>query len=298
MYTLAVKSRVMPRVGPVLARPLKAQSLAVGEEDEVLTFLAKRPILTVIMAGLIRDNGLGSPLNRGSFHACRDATGRLEGVALIGHVTMVETESEAALECFAHVAQKHQLAHVILGEEDKIKRFWDFYCPGGQSPRLMCREILFEKRSPTEVHEPVTLRRATLADIEMVVPVHAQMCFDECGINPMDRDPVGFRQRVACRIERGRIWVWTEAGKLIFKADVQSDTPEQAYLEGVYTTPEQRGKGYGFRCISQLSRTLLANTKSLCVLSNEQNRAAQLFYRKAGYKMRGYYDTIYLQVEN
>ena len=111
----------------------------------------------------------------------------------------------------------------------------------------------------------------------------------------MEKDPIGFRQRVAQRIKLGRIWVWIEQGKLIFKADVQSETPEQIYLEGIYTHPEERGKGYGSRCLSQLSRTLLANAGSLCVLVNEQNPKAQLFYRKAGYAMRGYYDTIYLQ---
>jgi hypothetical protein len=31
------------------------------------------------------------------------------------------------------------------------------------------------------------------------------------------------------------------------------------------------------------------------VLVNEQNPKAQLFYRKAGYAMRGYYDAIFLQ---
>ncbi len=46
------------------------QSLSVGklmasDRDEVLSFLAARAVHTVFMAGLIRDNGLVSPLNRG-----------------------------------------------------------------------------------------------------------------------------------------------------------------------------------------------------------------------------------------
>ena len=293
MYALATTSPAMPPVYPVLAGPLTVQSLALGQEAEVLAFLAERPIHTVIMASMIRDNGLVSPLNRGTFYACRDAAGQLEGVALIGHVTMVETYSDTALELFADLAQQHQRAHVIVGEQDRVKRFWDFYSPAGQSPRLLCRELLFEQRWPLETHEPVSLRRATLADIELIVPVHAQMAFDECGINPLDTDPAGFRQRVANRIELGRVWVWIDQGKLIFKADVQAQTPEQIYLEGVYTNPEERGKGYGLRCISQLSRTLLAITESLCVLVNEQNPEAQLFFAKAGYKLRGHHDTIY-----
>ena len=60
------------------------------DECEVLAFLLERPVHTVVMAGLIRDNGLESPFNRGTFYACRDSAGRLEGVALVGHATFVE----------------------------------------------------------------------------------------------------------------------------------------------------------------------------------------------------------------
>ncbi len=62
---------------------LPALRLGDEQEREVLTFLAERPVHTVIMAGFIRDNGLVSPLNRGTFYGYRDHTGRLRGVALI-----------------------------------------------------------------------------------------------------------------------------------------------------------------------------------------------------------------------
>lgn len=296
MYALrlAATAPIMPPVFPASCR-LTVESLAFGQEGEVLAFLAARPLYTVIMAGMIRDNGLVNPLNRGTFHACRDAAGDLVGVALIGHITMLETSNDAALDLFAELAQQHQRAHVIIGEQDKLRRFWASYGRVGQAPRLLCRELLLEQRWPVEVKEPVDLRLATLEDLELIATVHAQMAFEECGINPMERDPIGFRQRVARRIEQGRVWVWTVQGKLMFKADVQSETPEQIYLEGVYTHPDERGKGFGSRCLSQLSRMLLENAQSLCVLVNEKNPKAERFYRKAGYKMRGYCDTIYLQ---
>src|SRR5262249_51408065 len=64
---------------------------------EVITFLSARPVETIFMAGLIYDNGLVSSMNRGAFYGCRNAEGRLIGVALIGHATLFETENEAAL---------------------------------------------------------------------------------------------------------------------------------------------------------------------------------------------------------
>lgn len=270
--------------------------LADGDEAEALAFLAKRPLHTVSMTGLILENGLVSPLNRGSFYACFDTTGQMEGVALIGHATLIEAHTNTALEAFAHLAQNNPRAHLIRGEQEMIERFWNYYKPAGCAPRVVCREMLLEQRQSPVIDEPLNdLRQATLEDLEQVLVVNAAMIYEECGVNPLVTDLAGFRQRTARRIEQGRIWVWMENGRLIFKTDVMSSTPEVIYLEGVYVDSEERGKGYGFRCFSQLCDHLLQRTRSLCLLVNEHNQTAINFYEKAGYTLQGCYDTIYLQ---
>lgn len=281
---------------PVSANKLTVQPLTGEHQAEVLAFLAERPLHTVSMAGFIRDNGLVSPLNRGGFYACRDAAGRLEGVALIGHATLFEARTDASIAAIARLAQRCSYAHVIIGEQEKVERFWDYYSEGGRELRLFRRELLFEQRWPVEVREPVAgLRQATLDDLELVVPAHAQMAFEGSRVNPLEYDPVGFRMRCARRIEQGRTWVWTNGGKLIFKADIIAWLPEATYIEGVYINPEERGRGYGLRCVSQLSRSLLKRTASVCLLIGEHNVGAQALYRSAGYRLQGYYDTIFLQ---
>jgi GNAT superfamily N-acetyltransferase len=278
------------------AHSLQAELLTNDHKAETLAFLSERPLHTVYLAGYILDNGVVSPLNRGSFYGYRNSEGRLEGVALIGHATLFEARTPEAVAAFAQLAQGCSRSHMLLGEMEKVESFWDHYAAGGQSPRLMCRELLFELRFPVEVKKPVKgLRRATLRDLEMILPVQAEMARLESGINPMEKDPQGFRMRCARRIEQGRVWVLVEDGQLIFKADIMSDTPEVVYLEGIYIAPEERGKGYGLRCLSQLSRHLLAHAKSICLLVNEMNEAAHGFYQKAGYKMTALYDTIFLQ---
>jgi predicted GNAT family acetyltransferase len=290
---LALEAQAPPTCRPVMGY-VEVIALTDEHRAEALDFLAARPIHTVYMAGLIRDNGLVSPLNRGSFYASRDAEGHIVGIALIGHITALQTDDEAAIEAFARLAQNYSHAHAILGESEMVERFWHYYAQAGQQLRLACREMLFTQSWPVEAREPVSLRRATLDDIELVMPVHAAMAFEESGINPMERDPEGFRQRTARRIEQGRVWVLVEDGQLIFKADVASVTAGATYVEGVYVNPEERGKGYGARCMSQLSRTLLQNTRAVCLLANERNQSAQGLYRKVGFKMRGQYDTIFL----
>lgn len=271
-----------------------SHGVAQGNEAEVLEFLATRPTHTAIMSGLIRDNGIVSPLNRGWFYAYRNWRGVLEGVALIGHITLVEARSRAALEAFAFAAQKSANVHVIMAETVKTELFWEHYEHGELRPHLLCRELLFEQRAPLERREPVNgLRQAALADLESVMHVQAQMAFEESGVNPLEIDPEGFRQRCARRIEQGRVWVWVEGGRLIFKADIIADTPEVNYLEGVWVNPEERRQGYGIRCMSHLAEKLLTKTKSITVLVNQRAWQAHAFYRRAGYQFSSYYDTIY-----
>ena len=263
---------------------------------EVLAFLSLRAVHTVTLRSFIRDNGIVSPLNRGTFYGYRNDEDELEGVALIGHATLIETRSQRALAAFAVVAQRHQQIHMLLGEQEIVQGFWHYYARAGQPLRLACRELLMEKRWPVAVLEEVEgLRPATLRDLDEVLPVQAELAFQESGVNPLDVDPEGFRARCARRIEQGRTWVLVEHGQLLFKADIMADTPEAVYIEGIYINPDTRGKGYGLKCLSQLDGKLLSRAESICLLVNENNQTARNFYQRAGYEFSGIYDTIFLQ---
>jgi predicted GNAT family acetyltransferase len=266
-----------------------------GQEPEVLAFLAERPIHTVFTATLIRDNGLISPYNRGSFYGHRDRSGRLDGIALIGHATIVETRTDEALAAFAHLASQSRRPFLIRGERKIVETFWEHYAEGGEAPRLVCRELLFEKTEPEPIVAPVVgLRRATPDDLNHVMAVNSFLALEEGGVDPMQRDPVGFRQRAERRIHQGRVWIWMDQEKAIFKADIVGDTPEAIYLEGIYVHPQERLKGHGKRCLSHLSSILLTRTKSLCLTINQRKADAAGFYVKAGFDFHCEYETIYL----
>jgi uncharacterized protein len=274
-----------------------AQALPLREKEksEALSFLAQRPLHTVYMASLMRDNGVDSPLNRGGFYGYRGSQGHLEGIALLGHATLVEARSESSLTAFARLAQHSSLPYLIRGEEDLVKKFWSQYGKSGQGARRVCRELLLEQVTAPQGPEIAGLRQATLADLEGVIRVNSEMAQAESGTDPLKRDPEGFRARIAQRIARGRNWIWMEDGKLLFKADIIAATPQVIYLEGIYVEPNERGKGYGSIGLRQLGRMLLRRTGSICLTLNANKEKTKSFYTKAGYALRSCYDTIYLQ---
>ena len=291
MQTVMEESAYLPQPDITLS----VSELVETETNEVLAFLSERSIHTVCMMGLIRDNGLVSEYNRGTFYGCRNSEGRLEGVALIGHATLIETRTQGALRELALVAQIHSSLHMIMAEQEKVEEFWNCYADEGQPMRRACRELLFElKRSIETPSETEGLRLATLDDLHLVAPAHAAMAEAESGINPLEADHEGFLKRCARRINKNRVWVVVKDDHLIFKADVQAETPEVIYLEGIYVSPEERGSGLARKCFVQLCKTLLTKARSLCLLVNEENEKAQAFYRLCGFKCVSKYDSVFL----
>ena len=294
----AAETEVVPEMLSLeraLGKSLSVTALLNEHREEVLAFLSLRPIHTVCMAGYILDHGVISPQNRGIFYGCRGSDGKLKGVALVGHATLIETQCDDALRAFAQLEHQYSRSHLIRGEHEMIQRFWSYYSKFGHEPRRACRELLFEQQAAPDIKgDAPDLRPATQADLDQIIKINADMIVSECGVDPLVKDAAGFRERVARRIDQGRVWVWNEGGQLTFKADIFAETPEMIYLEGINVHDSRRGNGYGTRCLAQLGRILLKRSRSICLLMNERKELLGDFYKKAGYEFRGVYDTIYL----
>jgi predicted GNAT family acetyltransferase len=278
-----------------MATGLTTCRLSNENQVEVLEFLRERPLQTAVMSGLIIDNGIKSTLNRGSFYACRNAAGAIQAVALIGHAIFLESRCDKALKELARLAQGLGGAHMIMGEQKMVERFWASYVESGQLRRHLGREVLLElSQAPPDLATVTELRLADSNDLSLIVPTHAAMAREESGVNPLEKDPEGFRARCRRRIEQGRTWVLIEDGELIFKADLIVDTPEVIYVEGVCVHTERRRQGIGSRCMAQLSSQLLQRARSISLLVNEQRRGALHFFQNLGFVARGSYDTVFL----
>jgi len=288
-----------PCVQPLLglaSTSAKAIGLTNGDTQEVLDFLTIRPVHTVVMTSLIQDNGLENSLNRGKFYGYKNAEGTLEGVALIGHTTLVEARSENALNALALAARASEVPlHLIMSDGNAAESFWRILGNGSKAPRLTCTELLFEISYPFPVPScDRTIRQATLAELDQIAEAQADIAFKECGVDPLGKDREGFLKRVSRRIEQGRIFVVVENGKLIFKADIMAETEEVIYLEGIYVAPEHRGQGVGSVCLAKLTMDLLTRVQHISLLSNISFAESHRAYQKAGYKKTGSCVTVFV----
>src|SRR5262249_39948899 len=161
----------------------------------------------------IRDNGLVSDLNRGRFYSYRDQRGCIEGIALVGHATLFETNSDAALAAFARLVHNSDKVHMIMGEDAKVEQFWRHFTLDSRVPHQGGRELLLEQRSSipgpewSETRDTIHgLRLATQQDLSVVMTTHARMACEELGlVDPIVADPKGFPERCARRIQQHRV---------------------------------------------------------------------------------------------
>lgn len=281
------------RIAPDLGKVWELQE---NNTAEVVAFLSIRPVHTVIMASFINDNGIVSKLNRGKFYGYRNAQGKIEGVALIGHSTLVEAHTDAALKALAVIGKASDTPiHLIMSSGEDAQTFWNYLSDGRTKPRLTCVERLFEAAFPFAVQgKDSGLRLASAGELLQIAEAQAQVAFVESGVDPMLKDRDGFLRRVARRIEQGRIHVVFDGDKLVFKADIIAETDDVAYLEGVFVGPDYQGKGLGAKCLSALTVELLSRVSHVCLLSNEAFKSAHRSFEKAGFRSSDQCTTIFV----
>lgn len=273
-----------------------SQLFLLTERDryQVLAFLSARPLHTVIMAGWILDHGVISSAHRGTFYGYWDEAGALQGVALIGRNTLFEARTDEALRALAQQAKNCHELKMVMAESDKLEKFWRYLGPG-RSVRSLHRETLYDISRPRRCGDPKPeLRLATSADLDLIVAAHADMVAEETGIDPLESEPVSFRQRCADRVDRGRVWIYREGSELIFKVDVLTEAAGIFYIEGVWVNPAHRRQGICRRCLSVLHQELLTNGQSICCFVEAENQSASALYRQVGYVQQSHYSKIYL----
>lgn len=241
--------------------------------ERVLEFCAREPVERVFLEDVAR-RGLGR------FVGVHGGGGSLEALCHVG-ANLVPAGSG----CGAFVeAAVRSGSRMIIGEEHAVDELW-------VEARLLL-ETPREDRPGQPVYvisdPPPTgdtaLRAATMNDLGRLLPACAAAHEEELGVDPMIRDPEGFRWRTRAQIEDGRSWVWLEDGVILFKAEASAWTPSAVQIQQVWVDPAARGRGYGSRGLRDLCRLLLDVTPVVTLFVRTENTAAIALYDSIGMK--------------
>lgn len=244
--------------------------LSEPRREQILRFCAKDPVERVFLEDMARRS-------IGRF-AGISAGGELEALC---HVGVNAVPSGSGCGRFAReVARASPL--MLIGEANAVTELWEEVRTRMPRPREdRPGQPVFLIREAPEDGE-TGLRRAELADLELLLPACAAAHQQEIGVDPLRRDAEGFRWRTRAQIEEGRSWIWVEDGVILFKAEASAWTPSAVQLQQVWVDPPARRRGNGARGLQDLCRLLLQEVPAVCLFVRAGNAPAIRLYETVG----------------
>jgi uncharacterized protein len=237
---------------------------------QILDFCEEEPVERVFLEDVAR-RGLGR----------FTAVGGRGGLKALCHVGANVVPSGQGCGIFAGAAAAGR-ARMLIGEEGAVGELW------GEARSRMPRPREDRPGQPVYVLETppepgdTALREATLGDLDLLVPACATAHREEIGLDPLRRDPNGFRWRTQAQIAEGRSWIWVEDDRILFKAEASAWTPHAVQLQQVWVDPSVRNHGYAKRGMRDLCRRLLERVPTVCLFVRAENAPAINVYESIG----------------
>lgn len=283
-----------------MARPGLSSSVRVlcdADLPDLLELLAHDSAANVMVSGRV---------NRGGMHAGRIGGelwgwfigNRLTSALFAGANYMPVQATQESLPAFAQLARErgHRPASLV-GPAEAILGLWRLleqrWGPAREVRR--CQPLMTLDAPPHIPGEP-EVRLAAHGDLNALLPAAIAMFTEEVGISPLGSDGgAGYRASVDDLVAQNRAYVFTEGGRVVFKADVGAVSARACLIQGVWVRPDRRGEGLSVRCMASVAlhaRTHQAPLVTLYV--NDYNLPARRTYQRVGFQDVGTFATVLL----
>jgi predicted GNAT family acetyltransferase len=146
---------------------------------------------------------------------------------------------------------------------------------------------VYALRKRLDYPDLVEARYSTTRDLDQLVPACAAMHREEVGIDPLDRDAAGYRERIRELIEKKRSVVLLREGLIGAKCEYSAVTSEAVQLMGVWTNPRFRRIGLARELLEEVCGHILRRGKVVTLFVNDFNLPAVTLYESLGFQRIG-----------
>lgn len=140
---------------------------------------------------------------------------------------------------------------------------------------------------PAEYPDLTNGRYSVMRDLDQLVPACAAMHKEEVGIDPMERDAAGYRERIRELIDKKRSVIRTIDGEIVAKCEYSAVTHDAVQLMGVWSHPRYRRRGLSHELLAEVCGHLLRKGKTVTLFVNDFNTPAIGLYEKLGFERIG-----------
>jgi ribosomal protein S18 acetylase RimI-like enzyme len=271
-----------------LGESLSVELLTRRRRDEAVAYLSRDPLRNLLLIDLVESVGRPAPPAEIPAEVLVGRDGdRICGVIGVRPSLVLD----AALQPSALDAFLPRLEGIATGlvksPEAIVDALWERLAMRGRRAMIdrIERACVIERGSERKVEVPAEarLRSALDSDLDDLVTAARASLREEGRPDPFDGDPVGFRRWVRGRLHRAR--VVEVAGRVVFVGYADVRRRDGWLVQGVYTWPEQRRRGYAEAGMSALIREAFdsgAEHLQLAVVAG--NRPAEALYRRLGFR--------------
>jgi predicted GNAT family acetyltransferase len=270
-------------------------SLRLLSDDDfkgALEFLQRDPLINVYLVSRL--------LEERTLAATQIAVARYNGVivlvaslatniVLAGDPSIAQDITDTAIAMVADRILTRMLpVRAIISPATLVESLWNIIRMRIDPPTVVrMNQPIYAIRKRVDYPDLTLSRYSTLRDLDQLVPACAAMHREEVGIDPMERDAIGYRERIRELVEKKRSVIRTVDGVIATKCEYSAVTPDTVQLMGVWTHPHYRRRGLSRELLREVCGHLFHKSKTVTLFVNDFNQPAIALYESLGFHRIG-----------
>ena len=176
----------------------------------------------------------------------------------------------------------------IISPQTLVDKLWQRLRTRIDPPTVVrMNQPVYAIRRRLDFPELTMARYATVDDLEQLVPACAAMHKEEVGIDPLERDAAGYRERIRELVDRRRAIVRIIDGAIVSKCEFSAVSDDAVQLMGVWTNPKYRRRGFSRELLREVCGHLFRRGKNVTLFVNDFNLPAISLYDSIGFRRIG-----------
>lgn len=266
----------------------------VGDDDvpAALAFLRRDPLINVYLISRLMEERFAAAAQMVEIRYNHDTVlvaSLATNVVLASDPGVAHDVTEAALAVVAdRILTRTLPVRAIISPAALVEPLWNRLRSRLDPPTVVrMNQPIYAIRGRLDYPDLKEGRYATMRDLDALVPACAAMHREEVGIDPMERDAAGYRERIRDLVERQRAVVRIAEGQIVAKCEYSAVTPDAVQLMGVWTNPRFRRRGHSRALLREVCGHLARRGKIVTLFVNDFNRPAIALYEALGFQRIG-----------
>lgn len=266
----------------------------VGDDDvaDALAFLRRDPLINVYLISRLMEERFATATQMVEVRYNRETVlmaSLATNIVLASDPGSPHDVTDAAIAVVAdRILTRALPVRAIISPAALVEPLWSRLRPRLDPPAVVrMNQPIYAIRGRLDYPDLREARFATMRDLEALVPACAAMHKEEVGIDPMERDAVGYRERIRELVDRQRAVIRVVDGIIAAKCEFSAITSDAVQLMGVWTNPRFRRRGHGRALLREVCGHLARRGRIVTLFVNDFNRPAIALYEALGFQRIG-----------